>query len=60
MALLATNVDLNAEVRGAALLVYQDFQKLFQSASQITTAEIAVYQTHVTALKAALTAAGAA
>ena len=60
MAILAANVDLNSAVRDAAVKVHLDMQKLVQSGSQITTAEIAVYQTHITALKAALTAAGAA
>lgn len=59
MAIQAANIDLNSAVRDAAIKVSLDMQKLVQSASQITTAEIATYQTHITALKAALTAAGA-
>lgn len=60
MALSATNIDLNSTCRDKAIRVQLDMQKLVQSASQITAAELAVYQTNITALKTALTAAGAA
>lgn len=60
MALDATKIDLNSTCRDKAIQVSLDMQKLVQSASQITAAELAVYQTHITALKTALTAAGAA
>lgn len=49
----------NMAMRNAALKVAKGLQKLVQSSSEITAAEIAVLQTDINTLKTAFTTAGA-
>lgn len=59
MAITANAVNNNIAVRDAASKVYLGFQKLTQNSTRYDAAAIAELQADVTALKAALTTAGA-
>lgn len=59
MAIVAANTDLNSAVRDKAIAVELAFQRLTQNSSTQSAAAITAAQTKVTALIAALTAAGA-